>query len=207
MASGSLMISMALARCGRRRMKPRSSSAMIRRCTPDLDCRLSASFISSKDGGTPVSCSRSLMKVSSSFCLLVSMGCPRAVGGRLERQAVQIRNILDVPKMFCKSIPAVWQSRMSPDPPSFPRSASGSGKPVRHTGPAFASGFPLSAALGGNDDSRPGTGPPASSARSPPPPASCRPGCWRTAAWRDSARRCRAAWRGWWSPSAPRPQS
>ncbi len=115
MASGSLMISMARARCGRRRMNPRSSRAMIRRCTPDLDCRLSASFISSKDGGTPVSCSRSLMKVSSSFCLLVSMGCPRAVGGQL-KPAVQIRNILDVPKMFRNS-----------NTSSFPRSVAEAG--------------------------------------------------------------------------------
>jgi hypothetical protein len=34
-------------------MKPRSSSAVIRRWMPDFDRRSSASFISSKDGGTP----------------------------------------------------------------------------------------------------------------------------------------------------------
>src|SRR3990167_3268055 len=40
---------------------------------PDLEARSSASFISSNDGETPVSRIRSLMKRSSSFCLLVSM--------------------------------------------------------------------------------------------------------------------------------------
>jgi hypothetical protein len=57
--SGSLMTSMARARFGRRRMKPRSSSAVISRWMPDLDRRSSASFISSNDGGTPDSFSRS----------------------------------------------------------------------------------------------------------------------------------------------------
>ena len=56
--SGSLITSSARARCGSRRMKPRSSSAVISRWMPDFDFRSSASFISSKDGGTPVSCSR-----------------------------------------------------------------------------------------------------------------------------------------------------
>src|SRR5262245_5441662 len=84
MASGSLMTSIARARCGRRRMKPRSSSAMIRRCTPDFDCSASASFISSKEGGTPVSWRRALMKTSSSFCLVVSMKYPRVLQGATE---------------------------------------------------------------------------------------------------------------------------
>ena len=34
-------------------MKPRSSSAVISRWMPDLERRSSASFISSKEGGTP----------------------------------------------------------------------------------------------------------------------------------------------------------
>ena len=51
--SGSLITSMARARLGRRRMKPRSSSAVISRWMPDLERRSSASFISSKEGGTP----------------------------------------------------------------------------------------------------------------------------------------------------------
>jgi hypothetical protein len=72
-SSGSLMTSMARARLGRRRMKPRSSSAVIRRWMPDFERRSSASFISSKEGGTPASFSRSLMKRRSSYCLRVSI--------------------------------------------------------------------------------------------------------------------------------------
>ena len=48
--SGSRTISMARARWGRRRMKPRSSSAVISRWMPDFDLRSRASFISSKEG-------------------------------------------------------------------------------------------------------------------------------------------------------------
>ena len=44
---------MARARLGSRRMKPRSSSAVISRWMPDFERRSSASFISSKEGGTP----------------------------------------------------------------------------------------------------------------------------------------------------------
>src|SRR5215472_2693887 len=40
---------------------------------PDLDLRPSASFISSKEGETPSSARRRLMKVSNSCCLRVSM--------------------------------------------------------------------------------------------------------------------------------------
>src|ERR1700741_2009041 len=40
---------------------------------PDFERRSSASFISSKDGGTPASLSLSLMKRSSSYCLRVSI--------------------------------------------------------------------------------------------------------------------------------------
>src|SRR5476651_2445596 len=71
--SGSLMTSMARARFGKRRMKPRSSNAVIRRWMPDLDRRSRASFISSKEGGTPDSLRRSWMKRSSSNCLRVSI--------------------------------------------------------------------------------------------------------------------------------------
>src|SRR3990170_550045 len=71
--SGSLITSRARARLAMRFRKPRSSSATIRRCTPDLDCKFNASFISSKEGGTPSSFRRSLMKSSSSSCLRVSM--------------------------------------------------------------------------------------------------------------------------------------
>src|SRR6202035_5717380 len=72
-SSGSLMTSMARARLGRRRMKPRSSSAVMRRWMPDFERRSSASFISSKEGGTPASFNRSLMKRRSSYCLRVSI--------------------------------------------------------------------------------------------------------------------------------------
>ena len=71
--SGRRSTSSARARLGRRRMKPRSSSAMISRWMPDFERRSSASFISSKDGGTPVSFSRSLMKRNSSLCFFVSI--------------------------------------------------------------------------------------------------------------------------------------
>ena len=71
--SGSLITSMARARLGRRRMKPRSSSAVISRWMPDLERRSSASFISSKEGGTPASFSRSWMKRSNSYCLRVNI--------------------------------------------------------------------------------------------------------------------------------------
>src|SRR3954454_13156153 len=71
--SGSLITSMARARLGSRRMKPRSSSAVINRWMPDLERRSSASFISSNDGGTPDSFRRSLMNRRSSYCLRVSI--------------------------------------------------------------------------------------------------------------------------------------
>ena len=73
--SGRRITSSARARFGRRRMKPRSSRAVMSRWMPDLERRSSASFISSKEGGTPVSLRRSWMKRSNSFCLRVSM-CP-----------------------------------------------------------------------------------------------------------------------------------
>src|SRR5215510_12956859 len=50
---------------------------------PDFERRSSASFISSKDGGTPASLSLSLMKRSSSYCLRVSIANnPRLVARR-----------------------------------------------------------------------------------------------------------------------------
>src|SRR5258706_4521082 len=72
-SSGSLITSIARARLGRRRMKPRSSSAVIRRWIPDFERRSSASFISSKEGGTPDSFRRSLMNRRSSYCLRLSI--------------------------------------------------------------------------------------------------------------------------------------
>ena len=87
------MTSMARARLGSRRMKPRSSSAVIRRWIPDFERRSSASFISSKEGGTPASFSRSLMKRRSSYCLRVSISTSPQVGG-----AVRFRDM--EPKTF-----------------------------------------------------------------------------------------------------------
>lgn len=75
--SGIRNTSSARARLGKRRMKLRSSSAEISRWTPDLDLRSSASFISSKDGETPVSFKRSLMKQTSSCCFAVSIAILR----------------------------------------------------------------------------------------------------------------------------------
>src|ERR1700691_2656991 len=72
-SSGRLMTSLARARLGRRRMKARSSQAVITRWMPDVDRKSSASFISSKEGGTPDSFRRSLMNRSSSYCLRVSI--------------------------------------------------------------------------------------------------------------------------------------
>ena len=71
--SGRRTTSRARARWARRRRKPRSSRAVISRWMPDLDARSSASFISSKEGDTPVSLIRSWMNMRSSCCLRVSM--------------------------------------------------------------------------------------------------------------------------------------
>ena len=72
-ASGRRTISIARARCARRRIKPRSSSAVISRWMPDLERKSSASFISSNEGGTPSFFKRSLINVSRSSCLRVSI--------------------------------------------------------------------------------------------------------------------------------------
>ena len=72
--SGRRSTSSARARLGSLRMKPRSSSARISRWMPDFERRSSASFISSKEGGTPASFSRSWMKRNNSLCFLVSIG-------------------------------------------------------------------------------------------------------------------------------------
>src|SRR5690606_36217673 len=74
MESGGRNTSSARALFGRRRIKPRSSKAVIRRWIPDFEARSSASFISSKDGGMPVSFRRSWMNSRSSCCLRVNMG-------------------------------------------------------------------------------------------------------------------------------------
>src|SRR6267142_4417448 len=93
-SSGSLMTSMARARLGRRRMKPRSSNAVMRRWMPDFERRSSASFISSKEGGTPDSLRRSLMNRRSSYCLRVSISTnPQVCVSKLD-SAVRFRDAL-----------------------------------------------------------------------------------------------------------------
>src|SRR5947209_15832362 len=89
-SSGSLMTSMARARLGRRRMKPRSSSAVMRRWIPDFERRSSASFISSKEGGTPDSFRRSLMNRRSSYCLRVSISTNPQVDSAVRFQDSEI---------------------------------------------------------------------------------------------------------------------
>ncbi len=76
---------------------------MIRRWMPDFDLRSSASFISSKDGGTPLSCIRAWMNWSSSSCLRVSMRHLKsnAAEARPDHEK-QIANRLDVPHLFRK---------------------------------------------------------------------------------------------------------
>src|SRR5690242_9596812 len=127
-SSGRRTTSRARARCGRRRMKPRSSSPLIRRWMPDLDLRPKASFISSKEGETPPSESRRLMKTSSSYCFRVSIGHLRGADpdGTLE----QNQNPIDVLVWFARSVKrqlspdshSIWGPHLGATPqPVFPR--------------------------------------------------------------------------------------
>ena len=50
-----------------------ADTSMMSRWIPDFERRSNASFISSKDGGTPDSCRRSWMKRNSSLCFFVSI--------------------------------------------------------------------------------------------------------------------------------------
>src|SRR6266566_9058435 len=89
-SSGSLITSIARARLGRRRIKPRSSSAVMRRWIPDFERRSSASFISSKEGGTPDSFRRSLINRRSSYCLRVSISTNPQVDSAVRFQDSEI---------------------------------------------------------------------------------------------------------------------
>src|SRR5215475_11861850 len=89
---------MARARLGIRRINPRSSSAVMSRWIPDLDRRSSASFISSNDGGTPVSLSRSWMKRRSSNCLRVNIARPHV--GLPQQRKTNHERTLSVPYVF-----------------------------------------------------------------------------------------------------------
>src|SRR6516165_6636000 len=78
---------------------------------PDFERRSSASFISSKDGGTPDSFSRSWMKRSSSYCLRVSISVPpespSMTGPKTAPMAAFKTNherTLSVPYVFCNHL-------------------------------------------------------------------------------------------------------
>src|SRR5690606_23315176 len=63
---------------------------------PDFDARSSASFISSKEGGMPLSFIRSWMNISSSCCLRVSIG-PKPQNRNIDGTTIR------VPVMFCNT--------------------------------------------------------------------------------------------------------
>ena len=109
--SGSLITSMARARFGSRRMKPRSSSAVIRRWMPDFERRSSASFISSKDGGTPASFSRSWINRNSSACLRVSIGGSSSLP-RLAREFRSGRPAAETNHERTLSVPYVFRNHL-----------------------------------------------------------------------------------------------
>src|SRR4051812_31731033 len=90
---------------------------------PDLERRSSASFISSNEGGTPASFSRSLMNRSSSYCLRVSISInpqfadavlspQRSRRLHLTRQALETNHerTLYVPYVFCNHLISRQQS-------------------------------------------------------------------------------------------------
>src|SRR5438105_2327813 len=69
---------------------PRTSSAVMRRWIPDFERRSSASFISSKEGGTPDSFRRSLINRRSSYCLRVSISTNPQVDSAVRFQDSEI---------------------------------------------------------------------------------------------------------------------
>src|SRR5580704_14404165 len=60
---------------------------------PDFERRSSASFISSKEGGTPASFSRSLMKRRSSYCLRVSISTSPQFVASFDSQGTRVQDI------------------------------------------------------------------------------------------------------------------
>ncbi len=124
--SGSLITSIARARLGMRRINPRSSSAVMSRWIPDLDRRSSASFISSNDGGTPLSFSRSWMKRRSSNCLRVNIARPHV---RLPQQhKTNHERTLSVPYVFRNHLISREEVRVCAARPPF---RAGYGSPNR----------------------------------------------------------------------------
>src|SRR3954447_10484674 len=94
---------------------------------PDLERRSSASFISSNEGGTPASFSRSLMNRSSSYCLRVSISInPQFADAVLSpqrsrrlhrtRQALETNHerTLYVPYVFCNHLISRQQTAVLP---------------------------------------------------------------------------------------------
>src|SRR6266576_4204737 len=153
-SSGSLITSMARARLGRRRMKPRSSSAVISRWIPDFERRSSASFISSKEGGTPDSFRRSLMNRRSSYCLRVSISTNPQVDSAVRFQDSEIakaeaessfrdlqaplletnhEQTLYVPYVFCNHLISGQRDHVLPEPdgPAVTAAAAGYRKAIR----------------------------------------------------------------------------
>src|SRR3954452_22685021 len=79
---------------------------------PDLERRSSASFISSKEGGTPASVRRSWMKRRSSNCLRVNIGASgrKAAPGGANPETNQERT-LSVPYVFRN--PLIWSEQVA----------------------------------------------------------------------------------------------
>ena len=94
-------------------MKPRSSSAVISRWMPDLERRSSASFISSKEGGTP-DFGQALVDEAQEFELLagqhlsVSPGRSRAQKGN--RPETNHERTLSVPYVFRNHL--IWSEKV-----------------------------------------------------------------------------------------------
>ena len=120
---------MARARWARRRMKPRSSSAVISRWMPDFERRSSASFISSKEGGTPSRCSRAWMNCRRSCCLRVSMS-----GILASAVAAVLVTFLICVKNLCAIQPPVGYSQMNATVSPAARAGSCGGRDQQRVG-------------------------------------------------------------------------
>src|ERR1041384_4175377 len=77
---------------------------------PDFERRSRASFISSNDGGTPASFSRSWMKRSSSNCLRVSIGSFPPVFSTHHRSKTNHERTLYVLSLFRN--PLIWREQV-----------------------------------------------------------------------------------------------
>src|SRR5271155_1659764 len=95
-------------------MKPRSSRAVMRRWMPDFERRSSASFISSKEGGTPDSFRRSLMNRKSSYCLRVSISSiPPGLIALFDSETSEVRDqILETNHERTLYVPYVFRNHL-----------------------------------------------------------------------------------------------